>query len=100
MKGNKLFRLWAALTNSEIIELRQAIDSPLYAAAPVIKKLYTILLKEYPNWDNSPTGKEKIFKRLNPALPYNDLKLRRYFSSLTKITTEYLTFKELKNDTW
>jgi len=94
----KLVRI--ILCQDEIIQLQQAIESPLYSVTPIVKKLYYILYDAYPIRDISDINKESLFAELHPGIPYKDLKMRRYFSSLTKIIGQFLTFKKLKEGTW
>jgi len=100
MKENKLYRVFRALKAQEVKNLRKLMDDPNYMVSPVIKLLYKLLSRQYPDFDNSQAGKEKLFSKLHPDRAYNDLKLRRYFSDLTKIIIDFLNFDTLNEDIW
>lgn len=100
MKENKIYRLFQSLKPNDVKQLRKEMDSPHYSVKPILKSLFRILSRQYPHFDCTESGKKKLFAKLHPNRPYNDLKLRRYFSNLTKIIIDYLNFETLYRDTW
>lgn len=96
----KLFRFFNGLSKYELKQLQEAVESPLYNLSQFSKKLYKLLVREYPNFDETEKGKEKIYAKLFPNQSYNDLKLRRVFSELTQLLRKFLAYNELQNDNW
>lgn len=99
-KEIKLFRILANLSKDEVKLLQKAVESPLYSLGLPSQKLYSILMRQYPNFDSSSAGKEKVFIKLFPTASYDDLKLNRVFSNLTQVVKKFLAYNELQNNDW
>ncbi|MEZ5042354.1 MAG: hypothetical protein R2828_20815 [Saprospiraceae bacterium] len=96
MKGKKLFQLLACLTNEEFKLLAKAIKSPLWNTNDRLILVYRQLKPFYPAFEVKEKNYHQIYRVLFKEAAYNDYKLRRLFSELTKITERFLIHLELE----
>lgn len=99
MKGIKLFLQLKSLSKEEMKLLRKAVSSPYFNSNPSVILLFEKLRLYHPNFDESPRGKRKLFKKMFPNEAFNDGKLRRLFTFLSQVVEKFLIFEELENDT-
>lgn len=98
MKNIKLFCLLKTLTPAEFRQLRKAVQSPFFNTDPAAERLYKALAKQYPDFDGSPQGRQKLFKKVYPKESFRDIRLRRLFSAMTKIVEQFLILAETERD--
>lgn len=94
MKGKKLFTLLSALDEEEFSQLGRAVHSPLMNTNPRIAALYTYLQSSYPGFDGPRLKSSVLFSHLFPEEEYNDYKLRRLLSGLSRLTEKFLVYRE------
>lgn len=95
MRQRKLFRLLTALSPEEFKRCRKAVQSPLFNTNPTVVQLFELLRKQYPDFNSEQMGMEKLSAKLFPKKKYNDSKMRRLFSFLTRVVEDYLVYLEL-----
>lgn len=98
MKGVKLFLILEGLTNSEMKELKKAVQSPLYNTNERLIYLYEALRKYHPIFPNTIAFKKKIYRKIFIIEPFNDQKLRRIFSQLREVTEQFLIHRQINQD--
>lgn len=90
----KIFQLLHCLSKQELKLLRKAVLSPLFNTNEQVVKLFDLLNKQHPNFDDSLAAKRKLFKKLFPKKGFSEPKLRQLFSQLTKIIEQFLIHLE------
>lgn len=90
MKGGKLFQLLKSLSPAEFKGLKKMVVSPIYNTNPTLGVLLGLLQPQYPDFDSSPRGKEKLFKRIWQDTSYDAYKLHRLFTQMTQLVEAYL----------
>ena len=98
MKGKKLYRLLGSLDAEEFRLLGRAVDSPLMNTNPRVASLYYYLQPHYPTFDAPALQAEPLFTYLFPSQPYDDYKLRRLLSSLSRLVEQFLVYLEAKRE--
>ncbi len=94
MKGKKLFTLLSVLDEEEFGQLGRAVNSPLMNTNPRIIALYAYLQSYYPDFDGPGLESGILFSRTFPDEEYNDYKLRRLLSGLSRLTEKFLVYRE------
>lgn len=92
----KLLQLLTSLSKGEMKLLRKAVVSPLYTTNAKVLQLYELLRLQHPSFDASEKGKAKLFKKIFGTTKYNDYKLRRLFSELTRVVENYMIFLDME----
>lgn len=92
----KLFQLLGSLSKEEFKRLRKAVLSPLFTTNEKVILLFEQLRSQYPNFDTSEKSRKKLFKKIFKTATYNDYKLRRLFSELTRVAENFLIHLELE----
>ena len=98
MKESKLFYLLKNLSKTEFKQFKKAVISPLFNSNSKVIQLFDLIKHQYPKFDNSQKTREALFSKLFPELPYNDLRLRRSFSDLTKVVERFMVFLEVEKN--
>ena len=98
MKGKKLFALLSALDAEEFSLLGRAANSPLMNTNPRVAALYDCLQPHYPNFKGPGLKSKVLFAQLFPGEAYNDYKLRRLLSSLSRLVEQFMVYLEAKRE--
>jgi len=98
MKGTKLYTLLKSLSRDELKLLEKAVKSPIFNTNPTLTRLFLRLKYIYPNFDATPKGRRKLYRRVFPDHTFNDQKLRRLFTNLSQIIEKFLLLQSLEND--
>lgn len=96
MKGNKLYQLIKTLDAGEWKNLRKFVRSPIYNTNERVVQLYELLRPRYPNFEDSPKQKEKLFRKIYIGEQYNYHKIHVLFTLLTQLIEDYLVLLELR----
>ena len=82
-------------------ELGKFVNSPFHNESQKMIKLYDVLKKYHPDFENKKFTKENIFNSLyeDGKESYNDKKMRDRLSDMLKLTEEYLAYIDLKQNT-
>lgn len=100
MKHPKLYSLLKALTKEEFKRLRKVVLSPAYTSSPKLITLYHFLQNQYPDFDESLSGRRKLFAKLFPEQPYKDQKFRRVFTDMIQVVEHYYVMLELEKNNY
>lgn len=93
-----LLRLLSQFSRKELNEFEKFIKSPLYNNQTTLIRLYSELIKFYPDFNHLKFTKENLYKSVKPDSAYNDVQLRKYFSNLYLLGEEYLKYLENKSN--
>ncbi len=96
MKEPKLYFLLKNLSREEFKRLRKAVMSPIYTTNPKVISLFEGIRGQYPNFKYSNAMRTKLYTALFPNHPFNDQKLRRVFTDLTKVVEQFYVHLELE----
>ena len=98
MKGIKLYHQLSGLSKEEIKHLHKAVTSPIFNTNPTTTLLFKRLKYQHPNFDTSPKGRRKLYKKVFPNDIFNDQKLRRLFTNLSQIIEKFLLIQSLEDN--
>ena len=96
MKEPKLYFLLKHLSKEEFRRLRKAVKSPIYTTNPKVIALFESIRGQYPNFKNTSAMRAKLYAEVFPLVRYNDQKLRRVFTDLTKVVEQFYVHLELE----
>lgn len=89
MKKAKLIDLLKSFRNNEIKDLSVFINQISYEESFVLK-LFSYLYKQYPLFLDKNIEKEKVYKKLFPTKKYDENKLSKIMSELSKTIEDYI----------
>ncbi len=99
MLSDKLITLLRTFGKVELNRLRKFVDSPYLNDEPDVLRLFdlchTTLKKDPESLAHLP--KEKVWKKLFPQKPFNDLHLRRMASDLTQLSIRFRAMEQRSN---
>ncbi|MCB0723102.1 MAG: hypothetical protein KDC73_00250 [Ignavibacteriae bacterium] len=102
MKQTAALKLLNSFTPSEQKEFKLFLASPAFVSRTKLKQLYEILLRDYPEMDESAFDKKKIYKKLFPdeykASGLNSATLRHNFYGLQLAAEKFLVMKNVQSD--
>ena len=98
MIGQKLINILQSLDVDEFRRLKRAISSPYFATNERLLILYGYLRGQYPTFEPQKLKKEKLFKKLYPAKPFNDGVLRVLVREFTTVTEDFIMMERLRSD--
>lgn len=98
MKNSKLVSLLSKLSQKEFKEFGKFVKSPYFNSNSNIIKLFELIAKYFPEFDNPNLTKENIYKYIYPGEKYNDSTVRGLLSAALKLGEEFLAHEMLRND--
>ena len=98
MKKSKVIGILRTLSPEELKKFRDFVHSPFHNKNKNVIRLFEIIRKHYPKFEDSVPEKEKVFKRLFPGKKFNDTVIRILLSDLLKICEEFLSYINFKKN--
>lgn len=98
MKNSKLVSLLSKLSQKEFKEFGKFVKSPYFNSNSNIIKLYDLIAKYFPDFNNPNLTKENIYNYIYPGEKYNDSTARGLLSAALKLGEEFLAVTHLRND--
>lgn len=98
MLKSKTLDILGALSPDEVKEFRIFLTSPYYNTNKTVLKFFDILIKFYPDFDQSSLTKENIYAKLHPGSKYKDEVIRNLLSRLLLLGENFLRVKGFEND--
>ena len=98
MKGGKLFKLLATLSQAEFKALKKVVASPIYNTNERMMVLYNALKRQYPKFNSTQKGKKSSLRKVFPDEPFNNYKIHRLFTQMTQLLEEYLLLLDQRNN--
>ena len=80
MLKSKTLDILGALSPDEVKEFRIFLTSPYYNTNKTVLKFFDILIKFYPDFNQSSLTKENIYAKLHPGSKYKDEVIRNLLS--------------------
>lgn len=74
------------------------VSSPFFNKNQNVIKLFEIIKKNYPDFDESKIEKEKVFKRIFPGKPFKDSTLRLLMFYLYELVERFLAYQKFHSD--
>ncbi len=97
MKNSKAVQVIAALTEDELKELSDFARSPYFNTNKNIIRMFDLLRKHYPDFEESKIEKEIIFAKLFPEKPYSEQIMKNLSSQLLQLTLEFLGINKYRS---
>lgn len=89
-----MFHLLSSLSEEEYKLLHKAVRSPIWNTNEHLHTLYTQLKPFHPKFDLSEKHYYRVYDKIFKQQEYDDYKLRRLFSELTKVVEHFLIYLE------
>lgn len=90
MRNTKIYSILEQFDKYEQNRCRKFLQSPYFNRDQTIVELFNLLLEQINNRAEEEITKEEIWKSLNLEGCYDDVRFRKYFSDLTKLTEDFL----------
>lgn len=90
MDNSKLGDLLSLLNSREMKKLTAFVASPYFNRQPLLVELLSC-------WQTDILDKEEVWKRLLPAAPFDDLKLRHLMADLMRLVERFLAVEEIED---
>ena len=97
MKTSKAVQIISVLSESELKELDNFINSPYFNSNSNIIRLFGLLKKQYPGFDAAKIEKELLFGKLFPLKPYNEQIMKNLSSELLQLLLEFLAINKYRS---
>lgn len=98
MLKSKTLDILGALSPDEVKEFRIFLSSPYYNTNKTVLKFFDILIKFYPEFNQSSLTKENIYAKLHPGVKYKDEVIRNLLSRLLLLGENYLRVKGFESN--
>lgn len=93
-----MFHLLSSLSKEELKLLNKAVKSPLWNTNEHLNILYAQLKPFHPEFKLTEKHYHRIYEKIFQHKKYDDYKLRRLFSELTKVLEQFLIYLETQGD--
>ena len=90
MKDTQLISLLKSFSAYEMNRFGKFINSPFFNSNDKVTRLYTLLKKHHPGFNEDAISKEKIFKKIFPGKKFDDKKIRYITYELLNLAEEFL----------
>lgn len=98
MQKAKIVEILKAFTKAEMLDLTVFINRNKAIENTHTHKLFILLNKNYPFFTDKNINKEKVFKKLFGGKKFDDNKLSKIMSELTKLIEEFIVMLQLKTN--
>lgn len=96
--NSKAIYILKSLSISELKSFKDFVNSPFHNKNKNVIKLFNALKQFYPDFDQYGLTKEKLYKKIYPSKPYNDLVMRILLSDMIAILEKFLICLNLGKD--
>jgi hypothetical protein len=90
MNRSGLIEVLRTLTPKELREFSEFVNSPFFNKNVNVTKLFELLRKAYPEFENEKIDKTRIFKKLFPGKVYKDSTMRLLMHYLSEAAEKFL----------
>jgi hypothetical protein len=97
MLQTKLIQLLSTLTVDEYRRFKKMLKSPFFTTSPHFLKLYEVLKKYHPLFENQKLTKEYVYNRVFARNKYDENKMRMLMRDFTSLVEDYLIWIDLKS---
>ena len=96
IKGTAI-EILKTFTGKEISEFSDFLDSPFHNTNRSVVKLFELLKKHHPHFDNKKITKEEIFGKIYPGKAYNEQTMKSVLFNLAHLAERYLLYISFDN---
>lgn len=90
MRNTKIYSILKEFDKYEQNRLRKFLESPYFNKDHVLVRLFDLIICEINTSSNQHLEKEDLWIKLDLLTSYDDVRLRKYFSDLTKLVEGFL----------
>ncbi len=98
MKGSKLLQLLLTLSGRESQNFEDYLHSPYFHPSAELNRFYEVLQKDFFYTGDREPDRRKVWAKIHPKRPYNDLAFRTLSSQLLKKVEGFLQQESLSNN--
>lgn len=98
MQKSNLIEAFRSFTPQEIKEFTEFVTSPFFNKNVNVIKLFDVIKKNYPEFDEEKIEKEKVFKKIFPGKPYKDSTMRLLMFYLYEVVEKFLAYSRFANN--
>lgn len=99
MENSKIYSILLYFDRIEQNRLRKYINSPYFNKNEALIELFELLISQINGQNGSEITKQKIWFKLNPDRPYDDVRFRKLSSDLLKLVEGYLAQEAYEENT-
>jgi hypothetical protein len=96
MYTNQLTELLKSFTAKELMRFGKFLNSPYFNNRKMMLKLFTVLKKYHPDFENKNFTKEHLYKLVYKNAEYNDSTFRNLMSDLLKLALQFLKYENIE----
>ena len=100
MQSTRLIKFLKTLSNTEIRQFREFINSPAFNKNKNITGLFEILYKHYPEFDSAELKEDKLFELIFNSEKFEYFKIKNLISDLFALGKEFLAFNFYRKDNY
>lgn len=98
MHRSKAIEILRTFTTEELKRFKDFLNSPFHNRNKKVIRLFDFIRKSAPSFNAPSLAKEKVFAKLFPGKPYNDLVMRILISDLIQLSEEFLAYNGWKKN--
>lgn len=98
MKNNKSIEILRTFSEDHLKNFKLFIASPYYNTNKKLVKLYDLIYKARPVFNDDFLIKENLFKKLYPGKTYNQQVIKNLFTQFNDLIEEFITLTEFKKN--
>lgn len=98
MRNKKIYSVIEGFTSTELLRCRKFILSPYFNKNEGIIQLFELIVQHNKLDPDEDWSDEIIWKKLNTQKPFNDIRLRKYFSDLLKLIERFIAQEEYESN--
>lgn len=98
MKNNKSIDILRTFSEDYLKDFKLFIASPYFNTNKKLVKLYDLLYKTRPVFNDDVLLKENLFKKLYPGKTYNQQVIKNLFTQFNDLLEEFITLTEFKKN--
>lgn len=98
MKDHSLIKLLRSFSGAEIKEFGEFISSSYYNKRNAVKKLYEIIKKQYPDFNEKKIDKKKIYQIIFPDKEYSESSFSVIIHYLHELAKRFITLKRFEEN--
>lgn len=93
MLKHRIIEILSTFSRNDIKRFREYLCSPFFNKSKKLLTLFETLITFYPDFSSANFTAEKIFKKVNPGLPFNNSTFRNLLFDLSNAADNYMSVK-------
>jgi hypothetical protein len=95
---SKFIEILKSFSPAELKEFKDFVRSPFHNKNKNVIKMYDLVRKYAPGFENKKLAKGAVYKKLFPGKTYNDAVIRILISDLIRLAEEYISYSRFQRD--